>query len=235
MEVSNISQRYGDRVIFDNFSYVFPENKVTVILGHSGVGKSTLLKIISGTIKYDGEVINSKGKGSIVYAEQRLLPNLTVINNLHYIMKGIERDKLIRTKLIENTLEELDILKYKDTYPQQLSTGMAQRVALARAFLFPSKVMLMDEPFRGLDIGMRVKLIDKYTQMWQKNHKTVIWVTHDVNEAILLAHRLIIIGGAPAKIIYEENINIPHHLRYSDENINYIHSKIINFCHSNIF
>lgn len=237
MKLINITKKYANNIIFENFSCVFDDNKITAILGPSGVGKSTLIKIINNTTAYEGEIVNPKGKGAIVYAEQRLLPNLTINNNLHYILKHVEKDKLIRNKIIENMLFELNIFDYKNLFPSELSTGIAQRVALARALLFPSNSLIMDEPFRGLDIGVRIKLIENFISVWNKNKKTVIWVTHDINEAVSIADKIIVLGKKPAEIIYETSISSSHENRnMNNEEIRVIYDKIINcFATNNVF
>lgn len=144
MYLKNIQKKYGEKIIFENFNLDIPDNKITAILGDSGIGKTTLLKIIAGTTEYNGSLELEIVGVSAVFAEQRLLKNLSVFDNLDYILKHVIKDKQIRLKEIEKKLTSLEILSNKDDYPSVLSTGMGQRVALARAFLFPSNIILMD-------------------------------------------------------------------------------------------
>ena len=134
------------------------------------------------------------------------MKNLTVYENLDYILKHRIQDKIERRTLISKKLETLEILDKINDYPSTLSTGIGQRVALARAFLYPSNIIIMDEPFRGLDIGIKARLIKLFYNMWMEEKQTVIMVTHDVNEALLMADKIVIIGNSPAMIKYETSV-----------------------------
>lgn len=208
MYLKNINKKYGDNEIFNNFNLSIPNNKITIILGDSGVGKSTLLNIISDDTEFQGEVIDEIPRTfSAVFSEQRLLKNLTVYGNLDYVLKNKIRDKKERNNLIYRKLESLEILDKINDYPSALSTGIGQRVALARAFLYPSNTIIMDEPFRGLDIGIKARLIKLFYNIWMENKQTVVMVTHDVNEALLMADKIVVIGNKPATIKYEVSLN----------------------------
>lgn len=213
MYLKNIQKKYGEKIIFENFNLDIPDNKITAILGDSGIGKTTLLKIIAGTTEYNGSLELEIVGVSAVFAEQRLLKNLSVFDNLDYILKHVIKDKQIRLKEIEKKLTSLEILSNKDDYPSVLSTGMGQRVALARAFLFPSNIILMDEPFRGLDIGIKARLIKLFYNIWKEKEQTVIMVTHDINEALLMADKIVVIGDNPAIVKYQKEVGLSQDTR----------------------
>ena len=206
MKLVNISKRYDNKVIFDNLNLEIPENKITVIIGSSGTGKTTLLNIIGGLTSYDGEIKDAPNKLSFVFSEPRLVNNLTVFGNLEYVLKHIETDKNKRKEIIENILTAVELIEYKDYYPRELSTGMAQRVAIARAFIVPSDMIIMDEAFRGLDIGLKNRLMNYFIRLWNDNKKTVVTVTHDISEAIYLADRIYLFTDSPVEIALAEDV-----------------------------
>ncbi len=206
MKLVNISKRYDNKVIFDNLNLEIPENKITVIIGSSGTGKTTLLNIIGSLTSYDGEIKDAPNKLSFVFSEARLVNNLTVFGNLEYVLKHIETDKNKRKEIIENILTAVELIEYKDYYPRELSTGMAQRVAIARAFIVPSDMIIMDEAFRGLDIGLKNRLMNYFIRLWNDNKKTVVTVTHDISEAIYLADRIYLFTGSPVEIALAEDV-----------------------------
>ena len=206
MKLVNISKLYDNKVIFDNLNLEIPENKITVIIGSSGTGKTTLLNIIGSLTSYDGEIKDAPNKLSFVFSEPRLVNNLTVFGNLEYVLKHIETDKNKRKEIIENILTAVELIEYKDYYPRELSTGMAQRVAIARAFIVPSDMIIMDEAFRGLDIGLKNRLMNYFIRLWNDNKKTVVTVTHDISEAIYLADRIYLFTGSPVEIALAEDV-----------------------------
>lgn len=208
MKLTNITKRYGEVNIFEKFSIEFEENKVTAVMGASGIGKSTLVNIMAGLTPYDG-YIESEGDISCVFSEPALLPNLTVRGNLEYAVAHRYKDKLRRSEAIENVLEAVELSDRAGAYPAELSTGMAQRVSMARGFLYPSRYILLDEAFRGLDTALKTKLERYFLKLLESDPRTVIMITHDVNEALLLADRLVVIDGSPAAVVMDRNIESP--------------------------
>ena len=206
MKLINVSKRFDNKIVFDNLNLEIPENKITVIIGNSGTGKTTLLNIIGGLTSYDGLIQNRPSNMSFVFSEPRLVNNLTVFGNLEYVLKHIELDKNKRKEIIENMLSAVELLEYKDYYPRELSTGMAQRVAIARAFIVPSDMIVMDEAFRGLDVGLKNRLMNYFIRLWNENKKTVVTVTHDISEAIYLANRIYLFADAPVDIRLSEDV-----------------------------
>ena len=138
IKLENINKEYGEKIVFENLSLSIEENAVTAVLGESGVGKTTLLNILSGAASYTGKTQNDSRKVSFVFQEDRLIPFMTVNENLVFVLgKGDYTEKL----------RQVAIEEYKDSYPSSLSGGTARRVALLRAFLYDGDLMLMDEPF----------------------------------------------------------------------------------------
>ena len=165
IEIKNLSVKFKDKVIYDNFNISFEENKITAILGKSGTGKTTLFNVLCGTISYTGEIVNNYPEKSMVYSSPRLIPTMTVEENLKFILKN---DSYI------DILKELNLYDSKDKYPDELSSGMAQRVSLIRAFLFNAKIVLMDEPTVNLDISLKYKLLNIFLSLLNKQKPTTI-------------------------------------------------------------
>ena len=206
MKLVNISKSYGKLSVFDGFSVEFEENKVTAVMGASGIGKSTLVNIIAGLIPYEG-VIEAEGDISCVFSEAALLPNLTVRGNLEYAVKHKLKDKRERDEAIYSVLEAVELGDRAGAYPAELSTGMAQRVSMARGFLYPSRYILLDEAFRGLDTALKTKLERYFLKLLEAEPRTVVMITHDVNEALMLADRLVVLEGNPVKIALDETVS----------------------------
>ena len=205
-ELKNISKHYGNLQVFNNFSIKFNKNKINCILGPSGCGKTTLLNIIAGLLNPDsGEISEiNRDKISYVFQEPRLLPWKTVQGNIEFTLnEKIPGDKI--NELIDKYVKLVELDGYEKYYPGQLSNGMKQRVSLARAFSFPSELILMDEPFTGLDYKLKLSLINSFLELWKKDQRTVIYVTHDVDEAIELGDKIFLFSKQPVKILMTVN------------------------------
>lgn len=195
IELKNIIKKYGDKTVYDNFSFAFEDGKITALLGESGAGKTTLLNIIAELTDYDGEV-KKEGGVSFVFQTDRLIKNLTVFENLKLILRDME------DKAIDDALLSVGLLSAKNLYPKELSAGMARRVAILRAFLYPSEILLMDEPFINLDVSLKFSLMETVKKMQKKTPKTVVFVTHDIKEAVSLADRVAVVMNG--KIVFDE-------------------------------
>ncbi|MCL2862300.1 MAG: ABC transporter ATP-binding protein [Firmicutes bacterium] len=187
----NFSKVFGDIVVFNNFSTEFEEGKISVIMGPSGAGKTTLLNAVAGLIDYEGAIeIDGKecekrcsAQISYMFQEPRLIPQKTVFQNLDFSLSTAFKNKVERREKIEKMLEYVGLSDSLKLYPHELSGGMAQRVALLRAFLYPSKILLMDEPFKGLDEDMKKTIVETFKSLWQDEKRTTLFITHDIYEA----------------------------------------------------
>lgn len=224
MEVMNMSleirelYKSFDRIsLFSDFSITFRESTITCILGPSGCGKTTLLNIIGDIIKPDsGRLSGFEEKTvSYIFQDPRLLPWKTVEENIGFVLSRdmpAEQRKMITGQLIR--LMELE--DFAGYYPSRLSGGMRQRVSIARAFAYPSDIILMDEPLKGLDIKLKLNLIRIFSRMWQADKRTVIFVTHDVDEALLLGNEIIVLSRPPVRIVLSKKFELPFEKRLPD-------------------
>ncbi len=208
--LNNVNIGYPTKQVFESFNLTIQGGKILAILGNSGCGKSTLMNTIGGILGYSGSIQGIPNGTSYIFQDQSLLPNLTVYGNLDYAINHIEKNKYKRTNIIMGALAEVGLLDVRNKYPHQLSIGMAQRVNMARAFIYPSELVIMDEPFRGLDIGTKAKLLTYFLKLWNKSKRTVIFVTHTIEEALELSDRIIVLGNTPTTILADETIAIPH-------------------------
>lgn len=204
--------------ILDSFSCQFPKSQISSIIGPSGCGKSTILKLISGilqpndgAIKIDSfliEKIRSEGDFGFVFQKPNLLPWLNIANNitLPLKIKGLEPN----TVQLKSILKDFQLDKWSDFYPHELSGGMQQRVALARAMIGNPKILLLDEPFSQLDEILRFELLFYLRKYAKKRSITVVLVTHDVSEAVIVSDFVHLIGNRPlrnsAKFIMELSV-----------------------------
>lgn len=186
IQLINLCKSYEGNIVLDNINIDIQENKITVISGPSGCGKTTLLNIISGIEKADsGQVILKDNSISYIFQEDRLIPYLTVYENIAFVLKSVMGKNEI-DKTINKYLEMVKLTEFKDKLPHKLSGGMKRRVAIARAFAYKSKLLLMDEPFKGLDDKLKTEIIEEFLQLYKNDKRTVILVTHDKEEARLL-------------------------------------------------
>lgn len=193
ISIKNLTKKYGDKIVFDNFNLEIEKNKTTVILGESGSGKTTLLNVLSSQTDYNGEVVGIENPASMVFQTDRLVPNLTVYENLKLVCKNAD---------IDSALKSVNLFDAKDLYPKSLSAGMKRRVSILRALLFNAKTLFMDEPFINLDIALKFSIIEKIKESQKSTPKTVIIVTHDIKEAVSIADRIIVIKDG--KVIFDE-------------------------------
>lgn len=186
VQIKDLCKFYENHKVLYNFSMNFIKNKITVITGPSGCGKTTLLNIIGGIEKdYNGQIISPNNSISYIFQEDRLLPHLTVYENIAFVLKSTMSKEDMHT-IINKYLNMVKLSEYKHKLPNKLSGGMKRRVAIARAFAYKSRLLLMDEPFKGLDDKLKTEIIDEFLKLHKEDRRTVILVTHDMKEAELL-------------------------------------------------
>ena len=204
--VKNLNVRYEDKVIFDSFNIELEEKKVNVILGSSGVGKTTILNSIAGILPYEGSIEGHEDGVSYIFQKDRLIPTITIYKNLDLILKTKIKDKTERKEKILKMLSLLEIEDCAKKYVTEMSGGQIQRAAIARAFLYPSNVILLDEPFKALDTSLKSKLIKVLLELNRKEQKTVIFVTHAIDECLLAADNVYVFANNPVEIVYKTKI-----------------------------
>lgn len=193
MLINNINFKYGSNEIYNNFNIEFQQGKVNCIIGKSGCGKTTLLNYISEKLYYENKRI------AYVFQEDNLIPWKNIYVNLKIVAKKYF-EKSILEKEINNALVKVRLEKYKYFYPRELSGGMRQRINFARALIGNPEVILMDEPFKSLDIKSKNNMIELIKNL-KNTDITIILVTHDINEILMLADVVYYLGGRPVEII----------------------------------
>lgn len=200
-KVKNINKSYGDSKVLEDISIDFEEDKTTCILGESGVGKTTLINIIAKTIDRDsGQVIGFEDKAiSFVFQEDRLIEWKNIKDNIAFVLEN-KMGKLEIEEIIDKYLKLMHLEKYKYYYPRELSGGMRQRISILRAFVYPSKILIMDEPFKSLDINNKQIVIELFKKLRTVQKKTCILITHDIDEALDLGEKIVILSDKPGKV-----------------------------------
>jgi NitT/TauT family transport system ATP-binding protein len=207
IKVGHIAKNFGSLKVFDDFSLEFPEKQITAILGPSGCGKTTLLNILAGLVKIDQGKVTTTNNVSYLFQEPRLLPWLTIRQNIALVLKDKMSVQEIDERVFEN-LHATGLTDFGDYYPAQLSGGMRQRAAMARAFSYDAPLLLMDEPFKSLDIKTRFQLIADFLELWRKQPRTVVIVTHDVKEAVLMGSKIVVLSDNPVRVLREFTTNV---------------------------
>jgi NitT/TauT family transport system ATP-binding protein len=214
-------RRGAEVIALDGVSLQLFEHELVSIVGASGCGKSTLLKIIAGLeepttgqLLLDGHPIEGPGRDrGMVFQEYTLFPWLTVKKNVEFGLTGMSRRE--RAEVARQFLEVVGLEKFEDHYPGELSGGMQQRVAIARALAYKPSVLLMDEPFGALDAQTRGLMQDLLLQIWSEESLTVIFVTHDVDEAVYLSDRLYVLSARPGRVKEIVEIDLARPREYS--------------------
>jgi len=211
VEIAQLGKTYptpaGPAVIVRDFTLYIQEGEFVCLVGHSGCGKSTVLSILMGltTPTTGGVVIGGRevdGPGTdrgVVFQSATLLPWMTVRDNVHLALDQVRRRR--RGDEAREYLSAVGLADFGARYPVELSAGMQQRVGVARAFALEPRLLLLDEPFSLLDALTRMELQDELMALWEKQRKTVIMVTHDVDEALLLADRVVMMTSGPAATV----------------------------------
>jgi sulfonate transport system ATP-binding protein len=220
LEIRGLSKRFEDSTgaahfALANIDLTVGRHEVVSLVGTSGCGKTTLLRIAAGLerpsageIRLDDRPILAPSADiGMVFQEPRLMPWLTVRNNVRLGLKGLPRNE--QDRLIDETLGAVGLIDFAEALPRQLSGGMAQRAAIARALARRPAVLLLDEPFSALDSFTRLKLQSHLTSLWQAGSFTIFLVTHDVEEAVMLSDRVVVMRGQPGRVHRDIAIDLP--------------------------
>ena len=214
----------GSVPVVDDVTLSVRENELLVLFGPGQCGKSTMINcmaglesVTGGTVKVDGKLVTKPGPDrGVVYQRMALFPWLTVMSNVEYGPKVRGIPKKERRELAQHYIDLVGLTGFEDRFPNQLSGGMQQRVGIARAYCNEPLVMLLDEPFGHLDAQTRYLMQDELTRIWQAEKRTVIFVTNNIEEAVYLADRILVLRNCPTGVKAEYEINLPRPRNYTD-------------------
>ena len=217
--VNNLSKRFGEKLILDRLSLSMKSGEFMALVGSSGSGKSTILRLIaglehpsSGSISVDGKPVSSPGPDrGMVFQKYSLYPWLNAAENVAF---GMRLQRMKPAEIRERTayfLEVVGLSEAADKLPRELSGGMQQRVAIARALANNPSILLLDEPFGALDLQIRESMQDFLLKLWQRTGLTVLLITHDVEEALVLAQRVHVLAPNPGRIVRSIDVALDKH------------------------
>lgn len=212
VQVNHLTKKFGDLVVLDDISFHVKKGEFLCIVGPTGCGKTTFMNCLtrlytptSGEILINGEPVNLKKHNiAYIFQEYSTMPWLNIEQNVAYGLKIKHRPKKEMEEKVEQMLELVGLSKYKLYYPNELSASMLQRVVIARAFATEPELLLMDEPYGQLDFELRFHLEDELIKLWQQSKTTVIFITHNIEEAVYLGERIMVLTNKPTKV--KENI-----------------------------
>ncbi|WP_456481622.1 ABC transporter ATP-binding protein [Methanopyrus sp.] len=218
LKVENLHKSYGDLKVLNGITFEVSKGEFFAIVGPSGCGKTTLLRIIAGLEDYDagrvlvdGEEVREPGPDrALVFQEYAVFPWKTVLENVMFapLMKGKDPEEAER--IARECLKVVPGLEgFEDAYPKQLSGGMKQRVAIARALAAEPRILLMDEPFAAVDAQTRNEMQEELLKVWERTGQTILLVTHNVEEAVFLADRVMVLSPRPAEVVDIVEIDLP--------------------------
>lgn len=232
--VNKLTKRFGDLTVLNDICFDIKAGELVAIVGPTGCGKTTFLNTLSklmpatsGQILIDGEEANPRKHNiSYVFQEPTCLPWRTVRENVAYGMevKGVpHKERMDRTNKI---MELVGLASCADLYPNQVSASMVQRIAVSRAFAVEPDLLLMDEPYGQLDVKLRYYLEDELVSLWQKLKSTVLFVTHNIEEAVYVAERILVLSNKPTTIKAEIDVDLPRPRNFLDPKFMEIRQKV---------
>ncbi len=204
--------RQGPVQALTQITFDLREREFLCVVSPSACGKSTLLKLLAGLVRPSAGTISFQGRDAVphnalVFQEHGLFPWLTVVDNVAFSLETRGVPRKVRRRRARAFLDDLGLGAFARNYPHELSVGMRQRAAIARAFLADPRLLLMDEPFSALDAQSKLVLQDELLRIWKADRKMVLYVTHDIEEAVLLGDRVLVMSGRPGRIL--EDITVP--------------------------
>ncbi|MBV0931873.1 ABC transporter ATP-binding protein [Marinobacterium weihaiense] len=217
LKIEQLSFHYGDNPapVFANLDLSVEKGEFVAVVGGSGVGKSTLLKCVadlahssSGRITLDIPERHASRRRATVFQDGRLLPWRRLRGNIAYGLKGLNLSKTDQQARIDEVLALTRLTELADRWPHQLSGGQAQRAGIARALAVHPDLLLMDEPFSAVDAITRQHLQDELLNIWQKTGAAVLFITHDIEEAVYLADRVVVLSGSPARVQLDQPVEL---------------------------
>ena len=207
IRIRNLVKSFGDLVAVDNVSLDIGQGEFFMIVGPSGCGKTTLLRILagledatSGSIEIDVPAGSGRPENSMVFQGNSILPWMTVWQNAAYGLRMRHVPANVIKDVVSHYLDRTGLTRFAQYYPHQLSGGMRQRVAIARAFANDPQILLMDEPFSALDAQNKLLLQEELLRIWEEHKKTVVFITHSVDEAVLLGDRVMVMTAQPGRL-----------------------------------
>ncbi|HHV38306.1 MAG TPA: ABC transporter ATP-binding protein [Tepidimicrobium sp.] len=217
VEVKNLTKYFGDLHVLDDISFNIKEGEFICVVGPTGCGKTTFLNLLTkiyeptkGNLFIDGEPADPKKHNlSFVFQEPSSFPWLTVEENLRFGLEIKNVDKAEIDERVESIISLLGLERFRNSYPHQLSTSMAQRIIIGRAFVTDPDLLLMDEPYGQMDVKLRFYLEDEVIRLWQELGSTVVFITHNTEEAVYLAEKILILTNKPATIKEEVIVDLP--------------------------
>lgn len=222
ISVQNLTKTFAlggeDFVALDNVSLDVADNQFITVVGPSGCGKSTLLNVLAGLedptggrALVDGQPVSGPGpERGVIFQQYALFPWLTVRKNVEFGLKTARVSRAERRERAEHFINMVGLAQFADALPKMLSGGMKQRCAIARAYAVNPTILLMDEPFGSLDALTRVKLQEQLLQTWSQEKRTVVFITHDVDEAVFLANRVVVMAANPGRICNVIDVDLPY-------------------------
>jgi len=247
IKVEHVDKSYGTglfkKSVIQGCSLTIDRNKLTVMIGPSGCGKSTLIRLLAGferpnggTITMDGKPIIGPGKDRlVVFQESALFPWMSTYDNIMYGPRARGEDTPQSRKQAEFLLEKVGLTAFRQKYPPQLSGGMQRRAELARAMINNPEVMILDEPFRGLDAMSKELMWEYYAGLFEESRRTNFFVTTDIDEAIFLADRLIVMTNIPTRVRAVIDVDIPRPRRlasnFDDDRANQVKMQALSLLH----
>ncbi|CAG7653337.1 ABC transporter ATP-binding protein [Paenibacillus allorhizosphaerae] len=240
IEISNVSKTFHQRTggsftALDNVSLTINKGEFVSLLGPSGCGKSTLLNLVAGLEQAEQGSITVNGKPCkgpgpdrvVVFQEHALFPWLTVLDNVAFGLKQKGIAKKEREALAMEQIKSVHLSKFADRYPHELSGGMKQRAAIARALAMDPEILLMDEPFAALDEQTRLILHQDLEEIWMRTRKTILFITHNIREAVVLSDRVLVMSTRPGKIKKEFAVQAARPRDISDSVLHHVESSIM--------
>jgi len=222
IKIQNVNKIYrgvsGDVEALHEVNLDIEENEFVSIVGPSGCGKTTLLNVLAGLETYDTGSVTMNGESivgpgierGVIFQQYALFPWLTVRKNMEFGLRYKDYSKEKKKEIIDHYMDIVGLTEFANSYPKELSGGMKQRVAIARGYATSPQVLLMDEPFGALDAQTRAQLQEDLLKTWETERKTCIFITHDVEEAVLLSQRVVLMSARPGRVKQIIKIDLPY-------------------------